>query len=43
MLVYDLTQRKSFENINKWIRNIDEVHNNTKIIWYLTNEVFQFY
>ncbi|EDV23451.1 Ras-related protein Rab-10 [Trichoplax sp. H2] len=24
MLVYDLTQRKSFENINKWIRNIDE-------------------
>lgn len=25
MLVYDITNSKSFENITKWLRNIDEV------------------
>jgi GTPase SAR1 family protein len=25
MLVYDITNGKSFENISKWLRNIDEV------------------
>ena len=32
MLVYDITNAKSFENISKWLRNIDEVkktHTNT--------------
>lgn len=30
MLVYDITNAKSFENISKWLRNIDEVR--TKIL-----------
>lgn len=25
MLVYDITNEKTFENIVKWLRNIDEV------------------
>ena len=25
MLVYEITDEKSFENIAKWLRNIDEV------------------
>lgn len=25
MLVYDITNTKSFESISKWLRNIDEV------------------
>ena len=25
MLVYDVTQEKSFDNIRNWIRNIEEV------------------
>ena len=25
MLVYDITSAKTFDNISKWIRNIDEV------------------
>ena len=25
MLVYDITNEKSFENIRNWIRNIEEV------------------
>jgi GTPase SAR1 family protein len=25
MLVYDITSSKSFDNITKWLRNIDEV------------------
>lgn len=25
MLVYDISNTKSFENISKWLRNIDEV------------------
>ena len=25
MLVYDITSAKTFENIAKWLRNIDEV------------------
>ncbi|KAJ7398951.1 Ras-related protein Rab-10 [Pitangus sulphuratus] len=25
MLVYDITNAKSFENISKWLRNIDEI------------------
>lgn len=31
MLVYDITNAKSFENISKWLRNIDEVSNICKI------------
>lgn len=26
MLVYDITQEKTFDNISKWLRNIEEVH-----------------
>lgn len=26
MLVYDITNEKTFENIVKWLRNIDEVN-----------------
>ena len=26
MLVYEITDEKSFENIAKWLRNIDEVN-----------------
>ena len=26
MLVYDVTNEKSFDNIRNWIRNIEEVH-----------------
>ena len=25
MLVYDITSEKSFDNISKWLRNIEEV------------------
>lgn len=25
MLVYDVTNQKSFDNISKWLRNIEEV------------------
>ena len=25
MLVYDITQEKTFDNISKWLRNIEEV------------------
>ena len=32
MLVYDITNAKSFENISKWLRNIDEVSNVCKIL-----------
>lgn len=32
MLVYDITNAKSFENISKWLRNIDEVSNISKIL-----------
>lgn len=27
MLVYDITNEKSFDNIKNWIRNIEEVFN----------------
>lgn len=27
MLVYDVTDQKSFDSIGKWLRNIDEVGN----------------
>lgn len=27
MLVYDITNEKSFDNIRNWIRNIEEVRN----------------
>jgi len=26
ILVYDITSAKTFENISKWLRNIDEVN-----------------
>ena len=29
MLVYDITNEKSFENIRNWIRNIEEVKKKT--------------
>lgn len=28
MLVYDITNEKSFDNIKNWIRNIEEVSTN---------------
>ena len=34
MLVYDICNEKSFENIKNWIRNIEEVH--TSITGYIT-------
>ena len=35
MLVYDVTNEKSFDNIRNWIRNIEEViHNiNLQTVW----------
>lgn len=30
MLVYDICNEKSFENIKNWIRNIEEVGNKTE-------------
>ncbi len=32
MLVYDITNAKSFENISKWLRNIDEVSLHTTLL-----------
>jgi hypothetical protein len=32
MLVYDITQEKTFENISKWLRNIEEV-GEIKLMW----------
>jgi len=32
MLVYDITNGKTFENISKWLRNIDEVRAAVTII-----------
>ena len=32
LLVYDLTDRKSFENTSKWLRSIQEV-SKLKIMW----------
>jgi len=32
MLVYDITNGKTFENISKWLRNIDEVRAAATII-----------
>ena len=41
MLVYDITNDKSFENIKNWIRNIEEVskfyHTLTLYIYMLRN------
>ena len=36
MLVYDITNDKSFENIKNWIRNIEEV----SLFCYLYRNVF---
>ena len=30
MLVYDITQEKTFDNISKWLRNIEEVRVQTE-------------
>ena len=36
MLVYEITDEKSFENIAKWLRNIDEVDClHTKLLFYV--------
>lgn len=32
MLVYDMTDGKSFDSIGKWLRNIDEVRKSSEII-----------
>ena len=34
MLVYDITNAKSFDNIAKWLRNIDEHANEVNIYSY---------
>ncbi len=36
MLVYDITNAKSFDNIAKWLRNIDEHANEVQ---YLTEHI----
>lgn len=36
MLVYDICNEKSFENIKNWIRNIEEVSSEFKLISSLT-------
>ena len=33
MLVYDITNEKSFDNIKNWIRNIEEVSVMWKKLW----------
>jgi len=33
MLVYDITSAKTFDNITKWLRNIDEVIERGLVIW----------
>uniref|UniRef100_A0A6Q2XF00 Ras-related protein Rab-13 n=1 Tax=Esox lucius TaxID=8010 RepID=A0A6Q2XF00_ESOLU len=38
MLVYDITNEKSFENIKNWIRNIEEVCLLTCICYYILNK-----
>lgn len=32
MLVYDISNEKSFENIKNWIRNIEEVSTELKLV-----------
>ena len=32
MLVYDITNEKSFENIKNWIRNIEEVREHSNCV-----------
>lgn len=39
MLVYDITTEKSFENIVKWLRNIDEVSFLTETLFYKNRHV----
>lgn len=34
MLVYDITNEKSFENIKNWIRNIEEVCGATNVTFF---------
>jgi len=41
MLVYDITNEKTFENIVKWLRNIDEVSIMYSILQF-TNLYFNF-
>ena len=36
MLVYDITQEKTFDNIAKWLRNIDEVRPSLMVIPLIT-------
>lgn len=35
MLVYDITNEKSFENIRNWVRNIEEVISLFTYYWLL--------
>lgn len=41
MLVYDITNEKSFDNIKNWIRNIEEVGTleSTSYAFYLMNSL----
>ena len=41
MLVYDITNAKSFDNIAKWLRNIDEHANEDVERMILGNKVFK--
>ena len=38
MLVYDVTQARSFENINKWLRNIDDHASNDVVKMLIGNK-----
>ena len=33
MLVYDITNEKSFDNIRHWIRNVEEVSAMVVLLW----------
>ena len=39
MLVYDVTNQKSFDNISKWLRNIEEVKITIEYVKDLTVQV----
>ena len=40
MLVYDITNAKSFDNIAKWLRNIDEHANEVDIDEIISFEIY---
>ena len=43
MLVYDITNAKTFDNISKWLRNIDEVGTLFPFILEISKQVYPLY